>query len=109
MPIYVVRVCIIFILDADLRLFADCDSSGKARPSGWRAQFNESCRKVQCHSNGGKCFKLILCVYIHDSLLCQIPTLASCSFDEIVDAATDGQVQFYQLYVIILLANLKKH
>ncbi|KAF8342840.1 FMN-dependent dehydrogenase-domain-containing protein [Cantharellus anzutake] len=28
-----------------------------------------------------------------------IPTLASCSFDEIVDAAEPGQVQFFQLYV----------
>lgn len=28
-----------------------------------------------------------------------IPTLASCSFDEIVDAAGDGQVQWLQLYV----------
>ncbi|KAF8552937.1 glyoxylate dehydrogenase [Imleria badia] len=28
-----------------------------------------------------------------------IPTLASCSFDEIVDAAVPGQVQFLQLYV----------
>ncbi|KAG5637724.1 hypothetical protein H0H81_003434 [Sphagnurus paluster] len=28
-----------------------------------------------------------------------IPTLASCSFDEIVDAAEPGQVQFLQLYV----------
>lgn len=29
----------------------------------------------------------------------QIPTLASCSFDEIVDAAEQNQVQFFQLYV----------
>lgn len=29
----------------------------------------------------------------------KIPTLASCSFDEIVDAAQPGQVQFLQLYV----------
>ena len=29
----------------------------------------------------------------------QIPTLASCSFDEMVDAAVPGQVQFMQLYV----------
>lgn len=29
----------------------------------------------------------------------QIPTLASCSFDEIVDTAKAGQVQFLQLYV----------
>lgn len=28
-----------------------------------------------------------------------IPTLASCSFDELVDAAIDGQDQFFQLYV----------
>lgn len=28
-----------------------------------------------------------------------IPTLASCSFEEIVDAAVPGQVQFMQLYV----------
>lgn len=28
-----------------------------------------------------------------------IPTLASCSFDEIVDAAIPGQNQFMQLYV----------
>ena len=28
-----------------------------------------------------------------------IPTLASCSFDEIVDASGPGQVQFMQLYV----------
>lgn len=28
-----------------------------------------------------------------------IPTLASCSFDEIVDAAAPGQTQFMQLYV----------
>ncbi|RDB25124.1 Cytochrome b2, mitochondrial [Hypsizygus marmoreus] len=28
-----------------------------------------------------------------------IPTLASCSFDEILDAAQPGQVQFFQLYV----------
>lgn len=27
----------------------------------------------------------------------QIPTLASCSFDEIIDAAQPGQVQFFQL------------
>jgi L-lactate dehydrogenase (cytochrome) len=29
----------------------------------------------------------------------QIPTLASCSFDEMVDAAVPGQIQFMQLYV----------
>jgi L-lactate dehydrogenase (cytochrome) len=29
----------------------------------------------------------------------KIPTLASCAFDEIVDAAVPGQVQFLQLYV----------
>ncbi|KAG9221210.1 hypothetical protein CCMSSC00406_0007384 [Pleurotus cornucopiae] len=29
----------------------------------------------------------------------QIPTLASCSFDEIIDGAQPGQVQFLQLYV----------
>lgn len=28
-----------------------------------------------------------------------IPTLASCSFDEIMDAAAPGQNQFMQLYV----------
>ena len=28
-----------------------------------------------------------------------IPTLASCSFDEIVDQATDKQTQWFQLYV----------
>ena len=28
-----------------------------------------------------------------------IPTLASCSFDEILDEAKDGQVQWLQLYV----------
>jgi len=28
-----------------------------------------------------------------------IPTLASCSFDEIMDEAKDGQVQWLQLYV----------
>jgi len=28
-----------------------------------------------------------------------IPTLSSCSFDELVDAAEPGQVQFFQLYV----------
>lgn len=32
-------------------------------------------------------------------VLQMIPTLASCSFDEIVDAAQPGQVQFLQLYV----------
>lgn len=32
-------------------------------------------------------------------LIVQIPTLASCSFDEIVDAAAPGQIQFFQLYV----------
>ncbi|KAF8162372.1 FMN-dependent dehydrogenase-domain-containing protein [Pholiota molesta] len=34
----------------------------------------------------------------HD-VIQMIPTLASCSFDEIVDAAQPGQVQFLQLYV----------
>ncbi|KZT05333.1 uncharacterized protein LAESUDRAFT_726963 [Laetiporus sulphureus 93-53] len=34
----------------------------------------------------------------HD-VIQMIPTLASCSFDEIVDAAVPGQVQFLQLYV----------
>lgn len=29
----------------------------------------------------------------------QIPTLASCGFDEMVDAAAPGQIQFLQLYV----------
>lgn len=29
----------------------------------------------------------------------KIPTLASCSFDEMVDAAIPGQTQFMQLYV----------
>ena len=33
------------------------------------------------------------------SPLLQIPTLASCSFDEIVSCAAPGQVQFLQLYV----------
>ncbi|KZT72246.1 hypothetical protein DAEQUDRAFT_809145 [Daedalea quercina L-15889] len=34
----------------------------------------------------------------HD-IIQMIPTLASCSFDEIVDSAAPGQVQFLQLYV----------
>ncbi|KAG6850869.1 hypothetical protein H0H93_007487 [Arthromyces matolae] len=34
----------------------------------------------------------------HD-VIQMIPTLASCSFDEIVDAAQPGQIQFFQLYV----------
>lgn len=37
-----------------------------------------------------------------------IPTLASCSFDEIVDAAEPGQVQWLQLYVssfVVVLDN----
>ncbi|THG97547.1 hypothetical protein EW026_g4478 [Hermanssonia centrifuga] len=33
------------------------------------------------------------------SVIQMIPTLASCAFDEIVDAAQPGQVQFLQLYV----------
>jgi hypothetical protein len=37
-------------------------------------------------------FVLLICSH-------KIPTLASCSFDEIVDAAIPGQVQFLQLYV----------
>jgi L-lactate dehydrogenase (cytochrome) len=42
-----------------------------------------------------------LCVGISPvfKLIMQIPTLASCSFDEIVDTAAPGQVQFLQLYV----------
>ncbi|KAG6855740.1 hypothetical protein H0H87_011350 [Tephrocybe sp. NHM501043] len=32
-------------------------------------------------------------------LIQMIPTLASCSFDEIVNGAQPGQIQFYQLYV----------
>ena len=32
-------------------------------------------------------------------LIRQIPTLASCGFDEMVDAASPGQIQFLQLYV----------
>ncbi|XYA02776.1 hypothetical protein QA089_005363 [Meyerozyma guilliermondii] len=34
-----------------------------------------------------------------EGVIQMIPTLASCSFDEIVDAATDEQTQFLQLYV----------
>jgi L-lactate dehydrogenase (cytochrome) len=34
-----------------------------------------------------------------EGVIQMIPTLASCSFDEIVDAAKPGQVQFLQLYV----------
>lgn len=33
------------------------------------------------------------------NIIQMIPTLASCSFDEIIDAAGDGQVQWLQLYV----------
>ena len=33
-----------------------------------------------------------------------IPTLASCSFDEIVDASQGGQVQWLQLYVCFAYA-----
>ncbi|KAF2280199.1 uncharacterized protein EI97DRAFT_391110 [Westerdykella ornata] len=33
------------------------------------------------------------------NIIQMIPTLASCSFDEIMDAAQDGQVQWLQLYV----------
>ncbi|KAJ4305219.1 hypothetical protein N0V90_000750 [Kalmusia sp. IMI 367209] len=33
------------------------------------------------------------------NIIQMIPTLASCSFDEIMDAAEDGQVQWLQLYV----------
>lgn len=33
------------------------------------------------------------------NIIQMIPTLASCSFDELVDAARPGQVQFLQLYV----------
>jgi L-lactate dehydrogenase (cytochrome) len=41
----------------------------------------------------------------HD-LIQMIPTLASCSFDEIVDAAEGGQVQWLQLYVSHRLCSL---
>jgi len=34
-----------------------------------------------------------------NGIIQMIPTLASCSFDELVDAAVPGQVQFMQLYV----------
>ncbi|KAL6450927.1 CYB2 L-lactate dehydrogenase [Candida maltosa Xu316] len=34
-----------------------------------------------------------------EDIIQMIPTLASCSFDEIVDAATDKQTQWFQLYV----------
>ncbi|ORY26168.1 FMN-dependent dehydrogenase-domain-containing protein [Naematelia encephala] len=33
------------------------------------------------------------------NIIQMIPTLASCSFDEMVDAASPGQIQFMQLYV----------
>ncbi|KAK4685865.1 L-lactate dehydrogenase (cytochrome), partial [Tremellales sp. Uapishka_1] len=44
----------------------------------------------------------------HRPEIAQIPTLASCSFDEMVDAAIPGQTQFMQLYVNSDRARTKK-
>ncbi|PGH00304.1 hypothetical protein AJ80_09198 [Polytolypa hystricis UAMH7299] len=48
------------------------------------------------HPDGEVC--LTRAAGTHD-VVQMIPTLASCSFDEIVDAATDKQTQWFQLYV----------
>jgi L-lactate dehydrogenase (cytochrome) len=48
------------------------------------------------HPEGEKC--LTRAAHAHD-VIQMIPTLASCSFDEIVDAAAPGQPQWLQLYV----------
>lgn len=48
------------------------------------------------HPDGEKC--LTRAAGRH-GIIQMIPTLASCSFDEIVDAAIDGQTQWLQLYV----------
>jgi len=43
-----------------------------------------------------------------EDIIQMIPTLASCSFDEMVDASVPGQVQFLQLYVNSDRARTKK-
>lgn len=65
-----------------------------------RVKLDEGGRKVRSDPDGvyGGSFDY----EIYPPLRTQIPTLASCSFDEIRDAAAPGQVQFMQLYVAIL-------
>jgi len=41
----------------------------------------------------------LTCAAAKHNVIQMIPTLASCGFDEIMDAAEPGQVQFFQLYV----------
>lgn len=40
---------------------------------------------------------ILLPCCVHSLIAWQIPTLASCGFDELVDAAQPGQAQFLQL------------
>lgn len=48
------------------------------------------------HSEGEK---VLTRACANKGVIQMIPTLASCSFDEIVDASVDGQTQWLQLYV----------
>ncbi|KAG5220259.1 FMN-dependent dehydrogenase-domain-containing protein [Salix suchowensis] len=73
----------------DLR--CDRDGSWKARSSGRRTQSDKSRSQTRCDSNGRT--SLECCECFSDSAK-QIPTLASCSFDEIIDGAQPGQTWY---------------
>ena len=85
---------------------ADGDGAGQTRAPRRRAQ-PDACRGEAWRYPDGACPSVhvppwrsnALCwlIDVLASLIWQIPTLASCSFDEIMDAAQPDQVQFLQL------------
>jgi L-lactate dehydrogenase (cytochrome) len=108
MPIYVVCICGIRDwgrLLTSIRA-ADRHRFRKIGASGGRIEFNKGCREEGHYPNGKALFVPLSHHGIHYVFLTfnrlhhpQIPTLASRSFDEMVDAAIPGQTQFLQLYV----------
>ncbi len=97
MPIYIVGI-LFSLRDYVLISCVDCDGSREARTPRRRIEFDPGGSKTQCNPNG---MLLAHSITRLGERLAQIPTLSSCSFDELVDAAQPGQVQFFQLYAFI--------
>ena len=77
----------------------DRDRARQTRPPRRGAQLDEGSCEARDHPDGASLLFYPQRTLSTDELVAQIPTLASCSFDEIVSCAAPGQVQFLQLYV----------
>lgn len=99
MPLYIVSI--IYFKAFDLAdNWEDRDSTWKTWPSWWWSELDQISCKAWHNTNGMP----NLLMHKHVERRRQIPTLASCSFDEIVGAAQPGQAQFFQLFVFLCYA-----